>query len=142
MIDLVKLLFDKFEVDVDHNWGFELRIINEPEYCFKIMVIDTPSVCSSLHYHSKKKETFLCLEGELHLILHNTEHILVPGQSIVVDPKHNHRFWSDNRCIFAEVSTHHEDSDTYKILGSCVLRNIKIKYDIKQGELVNNGDIV
>lgn len=55
-----------------------------------------------IHYHKTYAEKFDCLEGELHVQLSKTVHVLRPGQSATAMPKVNHRFFntSPNVCKF------------------------------------------
>lgn len=116
-IDL-DLLRSCCEVDDDHEWGYELRLVNEPEYCGKLLILDSKE-SSSLHYHRKKKETFIVLSGEVELYFSGGDgdgKVVLTGR-VTIEPLVRHRFRAINntRAIILEVSTHHEDADTYRV---------------------------
>lgn len=122
-IDLDELR-GKVEVDDDHKWGYELRLVNEPEYCGKLLVLESKE-SSSLHYHKEKKETFIVLSGDVKLTYYSSDDrgeyavniVLHIGSVITLLPLQKHQFRAINntRARILEVSTHHEDSDTYRI---------------------------
>lgn len=106
-------------------WGWEEIFVNEPEYCGKLLHV-TPGYQCSLHYHKNKKETFSVLEGSVLLEQRDIRGIpfeekLYPGDSRTIMPGTQHRFQSATMgysAIILEVSTHHEDSDSYRIVES------------------------
>lgn len=120
---------DGITVDDNHKWGYELRLVNTPLYCGKLIVLDN-SYPSSLHYHKDKTETFIVLAGRAMIVYwipsdsyepeddpHNTGICgeYGPGSIITMEKKQMHRFWTkDIPTLLLEVSTHHEDSDTYR----------------------------
>ena len=60
MIEAIEALKNsgKVIVDEDHDWGYQLRFVNNDEYCGKFLVLDNQTP-GSFHYHIKKKETSL-----------------------------------------------------------------------------------
>lgn len=98
-------------------WGREFEIINE-EYCGKIFEI-LPMSQSSLHYHRDKKETFLCLDGVIQVEVGEETHILRgwAKDSVNIPAGVKHRFSNFESTVawVVEFSTHHEDSDTYRL---------------------------
>ena len=120
---------------VTKGWGYELWIENNDLYCGKHLHV-LPSKWCSVHYHKNKKETFYVIKGELLLEYsknlnmeywtwdnfssHYDSRILIlrEGDSFTLDTMTAHRFTSNlsTPCDFIEFSTHHEDSDSYRII--------------------------
>jgi mannose-6-phosphate isomerase-like protein (cupin superfamily) len=111
---------------IEKVWGFEEIWINEPEYCFKILVLK-PGFTSSKHYHQKKKETFLVLRGHCRLELWITDAMnnqslclteLKSEMQITIEPGQPHRFSLESEagepCVIYEISTHHSDKDVVR----------------------------
>jgi mannose-6-phosphate isomerase-like protein (cupin superfamily) len=106
---------------VDKAWGFEEWWCNEPEYCFKILVVK-PGFTSSKHYHKKKKETLIVLKGTCHLYLWKRDKeqhvILTPEDKVLINPGYPHQFWVEPEekepCIIYEIATHHDDEDVVR----------------------------
>lgn len=114
------------------KWGYELWIVNNDEYCGKILYIYPEKKCS-VHYHKLKKETFYIMDGQLSVEYSNSLDInnwqnmigiltttLLPGQSITIDRNIAHRFYTKNNlpCTFLEISTHHDEQDSYRLIES------------------------
>jgi len=101
------------------NWGYEECFENNEKYCGKFMVVGNRwSSNGKFHYHKLKDETFYVLEGTLQLQIKNgdsvMDHQIVEGASFRVMPMNRHRFRAVGKlCKFIEVSTHHDDSDSY-----------------------------
>lgn len=55
---------------VSKGWGYELHIVNNDNYCGKILHID-PGKKLSLHYHEIKDETFFIKNGSAEIIYYN-----------------------------------------------------------------------
>jgi N-acetylneuraminate synthase len=116
---------------VNKKWGYEIWIENNDSYCGKHLHV-LPNKYCSVHYHKNKKETFYVLRGELSLecstILEkeawnngvSTTLILKEGESFTIEPYTAHRFTSNTSCScdFIEISTHHDDEDSYRIIES------------------------
>ena len=117
---------------VNKTWGFELWIVNR-DYCGKQLTVVPEKYCS-VHTHLKKDETFYVIDGSLLLQYAEIEAydfikdeytwggcykevILQKGDSFRMYPKMYHRFTSatNHPCTFIEFSSHHEDSDSYRI---------------------------
>jgi mannose-6-phosphate isomerase-like protein (cupin superfamily) len=100
-------------------WGTENVLVNEPEYCLKILYLYPGRKCS-LHYHTIKKETFSVQSGLVRLEQrdlrgHPIDELLKPGETRTIMPKTPHRFSSTHGAVMLEVSTHHEDEDVTRI---------------------------
>jgi len=111
-------------VDDKHLWGRELRLVNTPEYCGKLLELTYPAR-SSLHFHCKKKETFIILSGVVTLQFGGMTRDYRAGEQITILPGQNHSFMLSNyshNALILEVSTHHEDSDTKRVVPSVGLQ--------------------
>lgn len=105
---------------VNKGWGREIVIDNNDEYCGKILEFRAGTKFSD-HYHLIKKETFYVLDGLLNLYYYDLMNgskrykQLRPGDVIKINRGEPHQIQAvmDSRII--EVSTHHEDSDSYRI---------------------------
>lgn len=113
-------------------WGYEIWIENNDLYCGKHLHVVPGKKCS-VHYHKIKKETFYIINGEL--ILEYATHtdlekwnnmtdiqikLLQKGESFTIDQNISHRFYSATPCScdFIEISTHHDENDSYRIINS------------------------
>ena len=108
---------------VDKSWGYELWLANNEKenYCGKILYIN-PGYAGSMHFHSKKHETFYILEGTLKVDVLNPEnaekttHLLEEGETFVLDRLTPHQlFATDKHVKFIEISTFHDDADSYRV---------------------------
>jgi N-acetylneuraminate synthase len=116
---------------VNKKWGYEIWIENNQLYCGKHLHVLPTKYCS-VHYHKNKKETFYIINGELSLQYSpslNKETwdlsladviVLKQGESFTIEPYVAHRFTSNTSyaCDFIEISTHHNDQDSYRIIES------------------------
>jgi mannose-6-phosphate isomerase-like protein (cupin superfamily) len=116
---------------IEKKWGYELWIENNKLYCGKHLVVYPQKFCSA-HYHKNKKETFYVIAGELSLCYsQNMDYdvwslnlvdqiILKQGETFTLEPYTVHRFTSnlETPCEFIEISTHHDDEDSYRIIES------------------------
>jgi quercetin dioxygenase-like cupin family protein len=100
-------------------WGCEVWLVNEPEYCAKILKIDKGAF-SSFHRHLRKKETFIVKDGEVNLEydLEGNFVRLKPGESWTIEPGTYHRFRGIWNSEILEVSTHHDDVDVQRLTES------------------------
>jgi mannose-6-phosphate isomerase-like protein (cupin superfamily) len=108
---------------VEKDWGYELWLANneEEDYCGKILYIKADCF-SSLHFHSKKHETFYILEGRLKVEMVNTligekvEYLLKEGETFEIERNDPHKLIAHKGPVkFIEISTFHEDADSFKI---------------------------
>jgi mannose-6-phosphate isomerase-like protein (cupin superfamily) len=109
---------------VQKAWGQEAWIVNNELYCCKLITIYKTSDWSSngrFHYHKNKDETFYIIDGHLHLEFYK-KHVLIRKRILIehaiirLKPKTRHRFKAvTDECTFLEISTHHEDEDSYYI---------------------------
>jgi len=87
---------------------------NTDKYCGKILELKKNCFCS-IHYHKEKDETFYVLDGKIKLELFGETKILKKGESIHLKPYTLHRFTGIEDSKIIEISTHHEDSDSYRV---------------------------
>jgi quercetin dioxygenase-like cupin family protein len=115
-IDLEKLA-KQGTVDQYHDWGYQIRLVNEPEYCGKLLVLEN-ELPGSYHFHRKKKETFIVLEGKVELDVEDEQSLMIlhAGDKYTIEHGVAHQMSAVNvPSIILEVSTHDDDSDTHRI---------------------------
>lgn len=99
-------------------WGTESWLVNDPEYCFKLLKLEQHYQCS-LHFHKIKTETFLVVSGSVELEWIDDagkhERSMSGGDQQKIMPGTPHRFRSHTGAKIFEVSTHHLDSDSYRL---------------------------
>ncbi|MBI2559280.1 cupin domain-containing protein [Candidatus Woesearchaeota archaeon] len=66
----------------EHLWGHELWIENNEKYCNKLLILHK-GFESSWHYHERKDETFVILEGQVSLTYANGPN--APRQTLILD---------------------------------------------------------
>ncbi len=106
---------------VPKGWGEELIIENNDKYCGKVLVFK--SGCKfSMHYHMIKDETWYVEYGEFIYRWLDTETaelheiILREGDVVRQRPGQPHQLEAITNGRIFEVSTHHENSDSYRII--------------------------
>lgn len=124
------LLKTKF---VPKPWGYEKWLVNNDKYCGKILFVAKYKYCS-YHYHKIKEETFYILKGKIKLLYGGRKDddnnwvssinwcnniTLSSGDSFHIPVGMPHRFIAIEDSEIIEISTHHEDSDSIRILPSC-----------------------
>jgi quercetin dioxygenase-like cupin family protein len=112
-------LTTEFTVEYSHHYGMRnfrqvgavlINVINR-EYCKKVLV-QLGGQIHPWHYHKRKEETFLLLYGTLHVEVEDRLKVLQPGDTLLVLPGVWHRFWSEEGCVFEEISTTHFANDS------------------------------
>jgi mannose-6-phosphate isomerase-like protein (cupin superfamily) len=105
---------------IPKGWGHELIIVNNEEYCGKILVFKRG--CKfSMHYHIKKKETWYVNEGQLIFSWIDTEtaernsELLEEGDVVTIPRGMPHQLEALKDGNIFEISTQHFDSDSYRI---------------------------
>ena len=106
---------------VPKGWGFEKWIVNNEEYCGKLLYFVKGRKCS-WHYHIKKDEVFYIQSGKIKVyfsekdeIENANEVILGPGDNFHVYRGLRHRMEALEDTELFEFSTQHFDSDSYRI---------------------------
>ncbi len=100
---------------IDKKWGYEEVIVNLPEYCGKFLHINKGGK-SSVHYHKNKRETFLCIKGEVMLDVGG--HPFVMTEPCTINPGIPHSFLGITDAVILEISTHHDDNDVFRLTES------------------------
>ena len=98
--------------EVKKEWGKEIWLVNRG-YCGKKLILNKGYRCS-MHYHKNKDETFYVLKGKVLMEIGNKKYVMLPGNSILIEPNTKHRFTGLEDSEIMEFSTHHEDSDSYR----------------------------
>lgn len=108
---------------VPKEWGMEIWYINE-DYCGKRLIFAEDYRCS-LHYHKNKHETFLVTSGRILLEYWSPNYveeyfgkkcILEIGDTAEIEIGAWHRMTAvGGNAAMIEFSSHHEDSDSYRI---------------------------
>lgn len=125
----------KFPHFVSKGWGFEKWIVNK-EYCGKLLYFVKDKKCS-LHMHIKKDEVFYVHSGKIKVLftdnpkqIDNTlltkspkeikkylqEIILERGDNFHVPRERLHQIIALEDTELFEFSTHHEDSDSLRVI--------------------------
>jgi len=107
---------------VEKDWGYELWIHNDEEYCGKLLVFPEKYKGFSMHYHMKKKETWYVQQGSFQFDWIDGDKakrdytVIEEGDSVLIDRGQMHKLTAleDDSIIF-EVSTEHFDEDSYRI---------------------------
>jgi mannose-6-phosphate isomerase-like protein (cupin superfamily) len=107
---------------VEKQWGHELWIHNDNQYCGKLLVFTNSGNKFSMHYHMIKNETWYVQEGAFQFDWIDTESAercytqLQKGDVVYIEKGLPHQLTAliDNSIVF-EVSTEHFDDDSYRI---------------------------
>jgi len=105
---------------VPKGWGEELIIENNELYCGKLLIFKKD--CKfSMHYHLLKDETWYVQSGTFLYRYIDTrtadvvEIGLKAGDIVRQRPGQPHQLIACSDGVIFEVSTHHEDSDSYRV---------------------------
>ena len=112
-------------------WGKEIWMANTDLYCGKKLILNKGKRCS-LHYHKNKDETFYIDSGEVLMEIGDDKKIMKQGESVLIKPEVKHRFSGLKDSMIIEISTHHEDLDSYREedeLSGDVPKEIMKKYE-------------
>lgn len=104
---------------VPKGWGFEKWIVNNEEYCGKLLYLVKGKKCS-WHYHILKDETFYIQSGKVLLKYSETdvpefEKILGPGDNFHIYRGLRHQIVALEDTELFEFSTQHFDTDSIRI---------------------------
>lgn len=111
---------DYFPIEISHHYGIDLfskygcviiNIINRA-YCKKIIVL-FPKQQHPTHTHYIKEETFHVLNGSMILTANKNNYELKVGELFTIESGISHSFYSENGCVFEEISTAHLIEDSY-----------------------------
>lgn len=111
----------KDRIFVEKGWGFEEWLHNSV-YCGKLLFFRAGKRCS-YHYHLIKDEVLYLQSGRIlmrygnHDDLEKADSILLtPGMAFHVVPGMRHQMITDDDSLIFEMSTHHEDSDSIRVV--------------------------
>lgn len=102
------------------GWGEEIWIINTDKYCGKLLIFKKGALFSD-HFHVNKDETWYVLEGKLELRYYNLAkaeklvRILKKGDVVHIPPTKPHQLHALEASTVIEVSTSHDEADSYRI---------------------------
>ena len=107
---------------VPKGWGFEKWIVNNEEYCGKLLFLVKGKKCS-WHFHKLKDEVFYVQSGKI-LVKYSDdddidlakEVILGPGDNFHVYRGLKHRMIALEDSEVFEFSTQHFDEDSHRII--------------------------
>ena len=106
---------------VDKGWGWERWVVNNEEYCGKLLFFNNGKRCS-WHYHELKDEVFYIQSGKVEVkysIYDNIERassrILEPGDNFHIFRGLRHQIVALEDTELFEFSTQHFDSDSHRI---------------------------
>jgi len=107
---------------VPKGWGFEKWIVNNEEYCGKLLYFVKGKRCS-WHYHKLKDEVFYVQSGEILVKFSEgddldkaEEIILLAGDNFHVYRGLRHQMIALKDTELFEFSTQHFDSDSHRII--------------------------
>jgi len=107
---------------VPKGWGFEKWIVNNEEYCGKLLYIAQERKCS-WHYHKLKDETFYVQSGIIKVLHSDGDDIelanitfLKKGDSFHVYRGLRHQMIAIEDTELFEFSTQHFEEDSYRVL--------------------------
>jgi mannose-6-phosphate isomerase-like protein (cupin superfamily) len=105
---------------VPKNWGKEIILHNDSDYCGKILKFKDGAKFS-MHFHIKKKEIFYVIKGEFLLRFIDTddathyEKRIQKGSVIEINQGDPHQLIALTEGEILEISTQHFDEDSYRI---------------------------
>lgn len=95
-------------------WGYEKWLENNEKYCSKLLYLKKGYQCS-LHYHKNKDEMFIVLKGNVRMEIDKKIMHMRKGHFQRILPGTRHRFRGIEDSEIIEVSTHHEEKDSYRL---------------------------
>jgi len=108
-------------VYVPKGWGYEDWLYNGV-YCGKILFIKRSKRCS-WHYHPIKDEVIHCQTGKIEMLFGEDDDInkatkitMRAGDAFRVKPNVRHQMIALEDSVLFETSTHHEDSDSIRVI--------------------------
>jgi len=107
---------------VPKGWGFEKWIVNNDEYCGKLLYFVKGKRCS-WHYHVLKDEVFYIQSGKM-LVKYSDEDDLKEAKEVILERGDNfhvyrglrHQMVALEDTELFEFSTKHLDEDSYRIV--------------------------
>ena len=107
---------------VEKGWGWEKWIVNNSEYCGKLLFFENQKRCS-WHYHKLKDEVFY-LQSGLMIVKYSEQDNIEEADQLVLNPGDNfhvyrglrHQMLALQDSELFEFSTQHFDSDSHRII--------------------------
>ena len=107
---------------VPKGWGFEKWIVNNEEYCGKLLYFVKGKMCS-WHYHKLKDEVFYIQSGKM-LVKYSDDDDLENAKELILEKGENfhvyrglrHRMIALEDTELFEFSTQHFDNDSHRII--------------------------
>lgn len=107
---------------VPKGWGFEKWIVNNTEYCGKLLYFVKGKKCS-WHYHILKDETFYIQSGKLILSYSDEDNLETANKKVLRKGDHfhicrglRHQMYALEDTELFEFSTQHFDDDSIRII--------------------------
>jgi|TARA_R100001463_G_C3516686_1_gene220451 quercetin dioxygenase-like cupin family protein len=107
---------------VPKGWGFEKWIVNNDEYCGKLLFFNEGKKCS-WHYHKIKDETFYLQSGQMYLTYGDSDDIneaktiiLRAGDKFHIYRGLRHQMKAITDTELFEFSTQHFEDDSYRVI--------------------------
>jgi len=107
---------------VPKGWGYEKWIVNNEEYCGKLLFFIQGKRCS-WHYHVLKDEVFYIQSGKI-LVKYSDDDDIETAKEIIISRGENfhvyrglrHQMIALQDTELFEFSTQHFDSDSYRVI--------------------------
>ncbi len=107
---------------VKKGWGWERWIVNNEEYCGKLLFFNRGKRCS-WHHHILKDEVFYLQSGKM-MIYYSEEDDITKASQLILRPGDNfhvyrglrHQMVALEDSELFEFSTQHFDSDSHRIM--------------------------
>ena len=107
---------------VEKGWGFERWIVNNEEYCGKLLYFVKGKMCS-WHYHKIKDEVFYVQSGKI-LVKYSESDDISAAKEIILEKGDNFHVYTGLRhqmialrdTELFEFSTQHLDSDSHRLI--------------------------
>lgn len=118
-------------LEISHHYGIDqfrkygciiINVINRA-YCKKVILL-FPGQKNPAHFHKMKEETFQVLNGNMILTINGIDYYLISGELYTIEREMVHSFCSENGCIFEEISTTHNNNDSYYIAHDIATQNL------------------
>lgn len=104
------------------GWGYEYWIVNNKNYCGKLLAFNKGKRCS-WHYHKLKDETFYLQSGKISVVYGDTDNLaeaklllMTPGDSFHIYPGLRHQMIAFEDSELFEFSTQHFEEDSYRVI--------------------------
>ncbi len=124
---MIQLIEFRKANDVPKGWGKEVQIINFTAlegvsgYSGKLLVYTAGDCRSSMHFHTRKHETFYLLKGRVKFCYYNPENadkhtrVLVEGDVVVIPPNNPHQIITETEATVIEFATTDYHWDNYRV---------------------------